>query len=303
VLDKNLAPVPIRVPGELCIGGDGLARDYWQRPELTAQKFIPDPFDSRSSRGRLYRTGDLVRWRADGQLEFLGRSDQQVKIRGFRIEPGEIEAALRQHPAVRGAAVIARDTVTRDRQLVAYVVIDPASQSELTALIRFVEGKLPAWMVPARFVELKELPLTANGKVDRRALPEPDAMEPARSFAPPRNRVEEALLRIWREILGRNSFGIHDNFFRLGGHSLLATQMISRIGKAFHLELPVRAVFEAPTIAGLAEALGRNSPVDPGADAIPRRIRRAQAQQWLTRIDTLSDADVEKLLGSPDLNP
>jgi acyl carrier protein len=128
-------------------------------------------------------------------------------------------------------------------------------------------------------------------------------MEPARSFAPPRNRVEEALLRIWREILGRNSFGIHDNFFRLGGHSLLATQMISRIGKAFHLELPVRAVFEAPTIAGLAEALGRNSPVDPGADAIPRRIRRAQAQQWLTRIDTLSDADVEKLLGSPDLNP
>jgi amino acid adenylation domain-containing protein len=301
VLDKNLAPVAIRVPGELCIGGDGLARGYWQRPELTLEKFVPDPLDSKRPPGRLYRTGDLVRWRTDGQLEFLGRIDQQVKIRGFRVEPGETEAALVKHPAVRAAAVIARDTATRDRQLVAYVVLDLESRCELAELIQFLESKLPAWMVPARFVELKELPLTANGKVDRRALPEPDEAEPSRSFAPARNRVEEALLCIWREILGRNSFGIHDNFFRLGGHSLLATQMISRIGKAFHIELPVRSVFEKPTIAGLAETLGGNANGDATAGVIPRRIRRAQAQQWLTRIDTLSDAEVETLLGSPDL--
>jgi hypothetical protein len=284
----------------LYISGDGLARGYWRRPELTAEKFIIDSRISSDPR-RLYRTGDVVRWRQDGQLEFLGRSDQQVKIRGFRVEPGEVEAALLQHPSVRAAAVIARSAAVGDRQLIAYVVLDPAIRTEIAALTQFLEGKLPAWMVPARFVELEQLPLTANGKVDRRALPEPKAVEPARSFTAPRNPTEETLLRIWREILGRNSFGIHENFFHLGGHSLLVTQMISRIGKALQIELPVRAVFEAPTISGLAQALNGNSSADARAGGIPRRIRRAQAERWLTQLGNLSDAEVERLLASPDL--
>ncbi|MBA2448198.1 MAG: amino acid adenylation domain-containing protein [Chloroflexi bacterium] len=258
VLDRQLQPVPVGVPGELHIGGDGLAQGYLHRPELTAERFVSDPFGGEPG-ARLYKTGDLARYCPDGSLEFLGRLDDQVKIRGFRVEPGEVEVVLGQHPAVREAVVLAREDQRGDQRLVAYVVAVQDSTPTPTDLRGFLRAKLPEYMVPAAFVPLAALPLTPNGKVDRRALPAPDRSGPEldSGFVPARTPVEATLARMWAEILGLDRVGIHDDFFALGGHSLLATQLVSRVRDAFRVDLPLRRLFETPTIAGLAEGIER----------------------------------------------
>ncbi len=255
VLDRRLQPAVPGAPGELFLGGDGLADGYWRRPELTAERFVPNPFarSAAEAGSRLYRTGDLVRHRPDGSVEFMGRADHQVKIRGFRIEPGEIEAALATHPAVREAVVVARENGPGGRRLVAYVASTETSARELRA---FLAERLPDYMVPAAFVVLPALPLTPNGKVDRRALPDPEAPAgDAGAYVAPRDREEEILAGLWSEVLGVPRVGAHDDFFELGGHSLLATQLVSRVRQAFGREVALAALFERPTVAGLAGLL------------------------------------------------
>jgi amino acid adenylation domain-containing protein len=251
LLDARMQPVPVGVPGELYIGGEGVARGYLGRPALTASRFVPDPFGGTAG-ARLYRTGDRVRRRADGVLEFLGRLDDQVKVRGYRIEPGEIEAVLRRHPAVRGAAVVVRADGGEPR-LVAYVESADPSSVPPAELREHLRGALPAHLVPAAFVALAHLPLTTNGKLDRRALPAPaEAHADADAVARPRTPAEELLAELWAELLGAGRVGADENFFDLGGHSLLATRLLARVAAAFGVELPVRAVFEAPTVTALA---------------------------------------------------
>jgi amino acid adenylation domain-containing protein len=252
ILDNALRPLPIGVAGHMHIGGVGLARGYLNRPDLTAEKFIPDPFSTELG-ARLYKTGDLARYLPDGNIEFLGRADHQVKIRGFRIELEEIEAALRQHPAVRQAAVLAREDAPGEQRLVAYVVAKATAEE----LRRSLRDKLPDHMVPAVFVLLDALPLLSNGKIDRRVLPGPDRARPEldKAFVAPRTPTEEKLAEIWARLLGIELVGIHDNFFDLGGHSLLATQTVSRMREAFDVEIPLRRLFEVPTVAGLAESI------------------------------------------------
>jgi surfactin family lipopeptide synthetase C len=257
ILDSYLQPVPIGVCGELYIGGASLARGYHNRPELTAEKFIRYKFSDRSN-ARLYKTGDLARYLPDGNIAFVGRLDNQVKIRGFRIELGEIEAVLNQHSAVAKAVVIAREDEPRNKRLVAYVVQKTSINSlEMTKIRDFIKQKLPQYMIPSAFVLLPQLPLLANGKVDRRTLPKPDTAITTfqDAFVPPRNAIEEVLAGIWVNILRVKKVGIHDNFFDLGGHSLLATQVISRIRETFKLDFPLRCLFELPTIAELSPKL------------------------------------------------
>jgi amino acid adenylation domain-containing protein len=254
VLDRYRQPVPIGVPGELHIGGAGLARGYLNRPELAHKQFIPNPF-SDNPNARLYKTGDLVRYLPDGNIEFLGRIDHQVKIRGFRIELGEIEAVLSQHPEVRETLVMAREDVPGDKRLVAYLVRNQKSTPTTSELRRFLKEKLPDYMMPSVFVLLDAMPLTPSGKIDRRSLPAPDhtKREVEETFVAPRTSAEETLAGIWSEVLGLEKVGVHDNFFELGGHSLLATQLTARASKAFQVKLPLRNVFEAPTVAALVE--------------------------------------------------
>jgi amino acid adenylation domain-containing protein len=297
VLDPHLNPVPIGVPGELHIGGDGLARGYLNQPKLTAEKFIPRPFSPEPG-ARLYKTGDLVRYRADGQLEFLGRIDQQVKLRGFRIELGEIEAVLRQYCSVREAVVLAREDVLGDKHLVAYLVPHQQSASFVSELRSFLQEKLPEYMIPSTFVLLDGLPLTPNGKVDRRKLPLSEQIRPEmeRSCVAPRTPVEKMLAAIWVEILGLQQVGVEDNFFHLGGHSLLAMQLVSRIRNTLHVELPLRRLFESPTIVGLAQAIAGLQEAQPASptestEAIPRARQRLSID-----IDQLSDAEVDSML-------
>ena len=253
LLDLEMQPVPCGVTGEMFISGDGLARGYLNRPELTEEKFIYN-FFSHKPGALIYRTGDLARYLPDGNIEFLGRIDNQVKIRGFRIELGEIEAVLGMHPAIREAVVISRENQAGDKRLVAYVVPAQKSIISTSELRGFLKQKLPDYMIPFAFVVLDSLPLTPNGKVDRKALPDPDSGRPELddSFIPARTPIEDLLVGIWCEVLGLKEVGIHDNFFELGGHSLLATQVMSRVHKAFEMEIPLRFLFEAPTPAGLA---------------------------------------------------
>ncbi|PYM57679.1 MAG: non-ribosomal peptide synthetase, partial [Candidatus Rokuibacteriota bacterium] len=256
VLDRHREPVPIGVPGELYIGGDGLARGYLNHPELTTERFVPDPFGDRPD-GRLYRTGDVVRYRADGNLEFLGRVDHQVKIRGFRVEPGEIEATLGQHAAVREAVVVAREDGPGAKGLVAYFVprVEPGPLS--ADLRQYLAERLPAYMIPSAFVPLAALPLTPSGKVDRRALPGPSrsdhVMGPGSVGS--RDAVEARLVKMWEDVLRVRPIGVTDDFFQLGGHSLLATRLVARIEQAFGKRIPLTALFFAPTIAQLAPSL------------------------------------------------
>ncbi len=255
VLDRAGQPVPVGVPGQLCIGGVQVARGYWNRPELTAEKFVPDPF-SGAPGARLYQTGDLARWLPDGNVEYLGRLDFQVKIRGFRIELGEIEATLLAHPALREALLMAREDAPGDKRLVAYLVAGAAPAPSAAELRDFLTQRLPDYMLPSAFVFLEALPLGANGKVDRRSLPKP-VVTGEEEFAAPRDALEAQLAEIWQELLGCAPIGVRDDFFALGGHSLLAVQVCRRIRSAFGKSLPVVTLFEAPTVAELAEVLRR----------------------------------------------
>jgi amino acid adenylation domain-containing protein len=250
VLDRRLEPVPPGVPGELCTGGAGVAWGYLGGPAATAERFVPDPFGAPGS--RLYRTGDRVRWTTGGVLEFLGRMDAQLKVRGFRVEPGEIETALRSLPGVGDAVVVARADGSGERRLVAYVVPAPDHAPDPARLRDDLAGRLPAHLVPAAVVALEAFPLTANGKVDRRALPAPAYADTAAPHASPTTPTEEVLAAIWAEVLEVPRVGAGDDFFALGGHSLLATQVVSRIRRAFSVDLPLRALFEASTVAALA---------------------------------------------------
>ncbi|ASC71031.1 peptide synthetase [Halomicronema hongdechloris C2206] len=254
VLDKAGQPTPIGVPGELHIGGVQLARGYYQRPELTAECFIPNPFSVEPGT-RLYKTGDLVRYRADGILEYLGRIDHQVKIRGFRIEIGEIESVLSQHPTVSQTVIIARTSDHGDQQLVGYAVPRPEAALSTTELRRFLRGKLPEYMVPATIMELEALPLTPNGKVDRRSLPMPETGRPELkvAYVIPRTETEQAIAAIWRKVLNVEKIGIHDNFFDLGGHSLLMVQVHSQLSELFSSEISLIEMFKLPTISSLAD--------------------------------------------------
>jgi amino acid adenylation domain-containing protein len=294
VLDSSQNPVAEGAVGELYIGGDGVAQGYVHHPELTSAKFIASPFGCE----RLYRTGDLVRWLPDGNIEFIGRSDDQLKIRGFRVEPGEVEAALTRHEAVREAVVVARADKSGTKQLVAYVVFHRDATATSSELRQVISLQLPPFMSPSQIVPLEELPLTPNGKVDRRALPAPEEVEAATDTTAPRIPTERLLLEIWRELLQRDQMGIHENFFHLGGHSLLATQMISRLAQMTGVELPVRAIFEAPTIAALADAVDSadRSPTRPTAVLSARLSEPSRAQKVLDRLDELSDDEVEELL-------
>jgi aspartate racemase len=280
VLDGDLQPVPVGVRGDLYTGGLGLARGYFGRPDLTAEAFVPDPLAERAGE-RLYRIGDLARWLPDGNLEFLGRRDAQVKIRGFRIEPGEIEAALGAHPAVAEAVVVAREDRPGDRRLAAYLVAAPGEEPSAADLQELLRRSLPDYMVPAVFVVLAALPLNRSGKVDRRALPAPDdvARESQASYVPPRNELEERIARVWREVLGVERVGVHDSFFDLGGHSLLLLQAVSRLQEALGHDLPKGLMFEHPTVASLATALGAPAVPTPPAPALERSQDRAAARR------------------------
>ncbi|HEX6097860.1 MAG TPA: amino acid adenylation domain-containing protein, partial [Thermoanaerobaculia bacterium] len=255
IVDGQGQPVPVGVPGELLIGGVQVARGYLNRPELTAERFVPDRFSPESG-ARVYKTGDTARWRADGRVEYLGRNDFQVKIRGFRIEPGEIEAQLAKHASVREALVLAREDDPGDKRLVAYVTLAEAvTVNELRA---HVQARVPHYMVPAAFVILDAMPLTPNGKVDRKALPRPEGQAYAsKAYEPPQGRVEEELAAVWQELLHVERVGRSDDFFELGGHSLLATRLISKVRSRLSVDLPLKALFEAGTVAKLAASIAR----------------------------------------------
>ena len=279
ILDRHLQPVPIGVPGELHIAGVGLAKGYLNRPDLTEEKFIPNPFSNEPG-SRLYKTGDLVRYLSDGNIEYLGRIDNQVKIRGFRIELGEIEAVLSQHPGVKETAVIARKNVTGDKQLVAYVVCHQQPSPAISDLRRLLKEKLPEYMIPSAFVVLEALPLTPNGKVDRRALPAPEKRsELEESFVAPRTPIEEMLAEIWAEVLGLKKVGINDNFFELGGHSLKAAFLVSKLSVEMNLKISLKLLFQHPTIAELAEALNHLPAPDPSFN---REKLQAKGEQTMT---------------------
>ena len=287
VLDGAGEPAPVGVAGELCLGGDGLARGYLDRPALTAEKFVPDPFSAEPG-ARLYRTGDRVRWLTGGALEFVGRTDQQVKVRGFRIEPGEVEAALLGHPDVHACVVVVRQD-GEEKRLVGYVVPEEGAAPSVRELRDHLRARLPEYMVPAAFVLLDALPLNANGKVDRRALPAPEFTADA-EFAQPRTPTEELLAAIFAEVLGAERVGLHDGFFELGGHSLLATRVISRIRQSFQVELPLRALFEHATVGALAEQVEQARqaaqglalpPITPAPRAGDLPLSFAQERLWL----------------------
>ena len=293
ILDERQEPVPVGVAGEIYIGGAGVCRGYWERPELTAERFVPDALSGERG-GRLYRTGDRGRYREDGNIEYLGREDEQVKIRGYRVELGEVEATLAEHPAVGQVAVVAQRSGGGEQRLVAYVAAVEGETVGAPELKAYLKERLPEYEVPGAYVVIERLPLTVNGKVDRAALPEPEAAQgEAEKYAAPRTAVESLLSAIWAGVLGSGRIGIHDNFFELGGHSLLATRIVSRIREAFDVEMPLRSMFEAPTIAEMAERVEAASRDTASVIAPIRRVERkgllpvSYAQQRLWFLDRL----------------
>ncbi|WP_139488457.1 non-ribosomal peptide synthetase [Brevibacillus dissolubilis] len=255
VVDTTHNLQPAGVIGELCIAGDGLARGYWRRPDLTAERFVPNPYGAPGS--RMYKTGDLARYLPNGELQYMGRNDYQVKVRGYRIELGEIEATIRQHPDVKEAIVLAREDQPGDKRLVAYLICQPEAEFAASELNRFLADRLPSYMIPSHFMKLDALPMTPNGKVDRKALPKPDA-EHVRStveYVAPQTPTELMLHAHWSSLLGVERIGVHENFFEVGGHSMLATQLIFKVREEVQVEVPLRILFETPTIAGMAQKI------------------------------------------------
>jgi acyl-CoA synthetase (AMP-forming)/AMP-acid ligase II/acyl carrier protein len=281
VLDAAGRPAAVGVPGELYVGGVQVARGYLGRPAATAERFVPDPFAAERG-ARLYRTGDGVRWMADGTLEYLGRLDAQVKVRGFRIELGEIEVRLAEHPGVREAVVVAREDVPGDRRLVAYVI----GAVETDALRAHLRQSLPEHMVPAAYVYLEALPLTPNGKLDRKALPAPEYASAEDRYVAPRTPTEEQVAGIWAEVLRLERVGVTESFFELGGHSLLATRVVSRVRQAFGVEVPLRALFDGPTVAEMA---GR---VDAGLEAMDAELARVDPDEMAQLLALLRESTV-----------
>ncbi|GER91695.1 hypothetical protein KDW_58570 [Dictyobacter vulcani] len=286
VLNSALQPVPIGVAGQLYVGGAGLASGYLNRADLTAQRFIQSPFTSEKQ--RLYQTGDMVRYRADGELEYLGRMDQQVKIRGFRIELGEIENQLLKLPGIQACTVQVAADAQGGKRLIGYLVQEEDSAWETGVLRRQLQAVLPDYMLPALFITLPELPLTANGKLDRRALPAPDkaASQGTREFVAPRDPVEEIVVDLWKEVLGLEAVSIYDNFFEIGGHSLLATQLLSHLRELLQLDIPLRDLFEKPVLADFAQHLQTFAVDDEAVDA--------EAAAMLAEIEQLSEQEVEQ---------
>jgi amino acid adenylation domain-containing protein len=287
IVDERLRPQPVGVAGELCIGGVGLARDYFNQPEQTAERFIPHPF-SKDPSDRVYRTGDLARYLPDGNVEFLGRMDHQVKIRGFRVEPAEVEAVLKQHPAVEQTVIVSAEDRLGDKHLVAYVV--STARLNTPELRAFLLQRLPDYMIPLEFVVLDAFPLTRNGKLDLQALSLAERHTKAlHEVVTPRSPEEEKLADIWTEVLRRDSVDVNSNFFELGGHSLLATQIVSRIREAFRVELPLYSFLETPTIAELAVKIRQSPQVESGEGAMARLLQELEA---------LSDEEAEQLLAA-----
>ncbi len=273
VLDSSLQPVPVGVPGELFIGGDGVARGYLNRPELTNEKFLSNLFGQEPG-GRMYRTGDLVRYRADGNIEFLGRNDDQVKIRGFRIELSEIETVLGAHLMVHSCVVVARADIQRQKQLIAYFTSSQEHNSLVDDVRAYLQQRLPAYMLPTAFVLLEQLPLTPNGKIDRQALPDPAQFQAGASSIEPRDALEETLAEIWSNILGCKQADIHAPFFENGGNSLLAMQMASYLFKLFHIKVPLQRFFQKLTIAELAQVLRELEPRPGQVQKIAQTMQR-----------------------------
>jgi hypothetical protein len=284
ILDAQRRLQPIGMAGEIYVGGAGVARGYSKRPELTAERFIADPFSS-DPKARLYRSGDLARWLPCGQLEYLGRIDDQVKIRGYRIELGEIESVLRQHPGVREAVAVMRGADAGEQRLVAYV--EPQKDAALVSaeLRSFLKERLPEYMLPTAFVLMEKFPLTANGKLDRNALPEPgpDQRQSASVYVAPRNSAEKLLAEIWATVLKVGRVGLRDNFFELGGHSLLAVQAVSRMREALKKDIPLRTLFEAPTIGELASRIETTGSSENAPQARP--IERAARESYRIKRD------------------
>ena len=306
VLDAHGQPAPVGVPGELCIGGAGLARGYWNRPELTAEKFIPNLFAKEPGQ-RLYRSGDLARWLPDGNLDFMGRIDLQVKVRGFRIELGEIEAALTALDSVVDAAVEAKADKNGELRLVAYYVTENKEALSANDLRGALQRQLPDYMIPSIFMHLEAMPLSPSGKVDRKALPEAELSRDdlKTEYVAPRNEQEEKLVEIVRQLLNIEKVGVYDNFFELGGHSLLATQFISNIRNEFQVEIPLRTLFEAPTVAALAEAiLNPETALSPQEEEGIERLERGAEDigDLLAELEGLSDEEA-KLLLQTDAEP
>jgi amino acid adenylation domain-containing protein len=287
ILDEAMAPVPVGVAGELYIGGDGLAREYWRQPELTAANFLRNPF-SKTPGARLYKSGDLGRWRADGVVEFAGRADDQVKVSGYRVELGEIETALRQHEGVRDAAVAVRERRQGSKEFVAYVIpaVNPGPSAD--KLREFLRRTLPDAAVPVNYVFVEVFPLTSNGKVDRRALSDP-GKPPARTSAPPQTNLEHAISAVWREVIGHpDEIGVNENFFDLGGNSLRVIEVHARLERAVNHSFPLTALFQYPTIQTLSAFLDSKGNI--GTDfaginerALRQRVARAQRQEMRTR--------------------
>ena len=292
ILDPQGQMVPVGVVGELHIGGDGLARGYSGRPALTAEKFVPNPYSAEPG-ARLYRTGDLVRYRDDGNIEFLRRMDHQVKVRGFRVELGEIESSLNQYWAIVESVVVAGKDANGDTRLIAYIVPEEGVEPTSSEMWTFLQEKLPSYMLPSVFVTIKELPLTPNGKVDRRALPLPEQIgdEVSANFIAPRTVMEETVAEIWRQTLGLTQVGVESNFFDLGGHSLLATRVMSQIRESCGVELPLRELFESPTIAGLARKL---------EEAQPKETELGRILSMLENMENISEEEVTALLAQTE---
>jgi acyl-coenzyme A synthetase/AMP-(fatty) acid ligase/acyl carrier protein len=290
LLDADGRPVPVGVPGWLHLGGAGLARGYLDRPAQTAERFVPDPF-SPAPGARLYRTGDLARWRPNGELAFIGRADNQIKVRGFRIELGEIETTLCDHPRVREAVVVARALGTGGEQLVAYVVCRDAQEDvpAVAELRAHAQKRLPGYMVPSAFVLLDSLPVMPNGKIDRRALPDPRPLlaEAGSQFEQPQTSTEQMLARIWIEVLGVERVSVNDNFFDAGGHSLMATRVIARVRATFGVTLPLQTLFASPTIRDVARVID---------EASLTAVDTATLNEMFTMLDGLDDLEAQSLL-------